>query len=104
MQRRRYEILLPRTFNDGTAVPDELFLETVEELLQQFGAYSLMPGSVEGTWMHEGKRYDDMTRRVVVDVEDTAENRQFFMDWKPVLRVRFKQIEIYITSTVIDVI
>jgi hypothetical protein len=95
---------LPRTFNDGAEVPAELFLETVEELLRQFGAYSLMPGSVEGAWMHEGKRHEDLTRRVVVDVEDTAENRQFFVEWKPVLRERFKQIEIDITSTVIDVI
>jgi hypothetical protein len=39
-----------------------------------------------------------------VDVDDLPETRQFFVEWKPVLRERFKQIEIYITSIPVDVI
>lgn len=37
---RRFEILLPRQFNDGTNVPDELIAETLFELRNQFGAVS----------------------------------------------------------------
>lgn len=37
---RRYEILLPRQFNDGQPVPDELIADTVLDLRKQFGAVS----------------------------------------------------------------
>jgi hypothetical protein len=35
---RRYEILLPSQFNDGTAIPQELIAETLLELEDTFGA------------------------------------------------------------------
>ena len=35
---RRYEFLLPVKFNDGSAVPDELFGQTLIELRTKFGA------------------------------------------------------------------
>ena len=34
---RRYEILLPRQFNDGKPIPYELIGETIRELRQRFG-------------------------------------------------------------------
>ena len=37
---RRFEILLPRRFNDGAPVPDELIADVLIELEQQFGAVS----------------------------------------------------------------
>ena len=49
-------------------------------------------------------RYEDSLLRITVDVEDIPECRQFFVDWKPALLHRFRQIEIYITSSLIDVI
>jgi hypothetical protein len=104
MLRRRYEILLPLQFNDGSPVPDEALNVTREELLARFGGVSVLPGTIAGIWIHEGKRYEDSLVRVVVDVEDTPENRQFFVGWKPALLSRFQQIEIYITSLVIGVI
>jgi len=104
MQKRRYEILLPLMFNDGRTVPGEAFEQTREELVLQFGGATLSPGSFRGTWVHAGVRYEDELLRLTVDVEDTPENRQFFVDWKPTLVARFEQIEIYITSFVIEVI
>ena len=41
--------------------------------------------------------YRDLLR-IVVDVEDTPENHQFFVDYKVVLKERFQQVEIYIVS------
>src|SRR6516225_7391673 len=35
---RRFEILLPRLFNDGRSVPEELFTDTLLELRQHFCA------------------------------------------------------------------
>jgi len=37
---RRYEILLPSQFNDGSRIPQELIAETLLELEQRFGAVS----------------------------------------------------------------
>ncbi len=52
--------------------------------------------------MHEGTRYEDESRRLLVDVEDTPENEQFFASFKATLMERFEQIEIYIISYPID--
>jgi hypothetical protein len=92
MLRRRYEILLPLKFNDGRTVPDELFLETREELLSRFEGLSWIPHPIHGAWKHEGTVHEDANVRIVIDVEDTPENRQFFVEWKPLLLDRFSQL------------
>lgn len=78
MLRRRYEILLPLKFNDGRPVSDEILQQTREDLLDRFEAVSILPQSVTGIWIYEGIRYEDITVKFVVDVEDTVENREFF--------------------------
>jgi len=35
---RRFEVLLPLRFNDGSAVPDDAIADTLLELEQRFGA------------------------------------------------------------------
>src|SRR2546423_11010729 len=63
---RRYEILLPRQFNDGQTVPDDLFAETLLELEQHFGAVSSETQIIRGVWQHEGQSFrDDLVRRFV---------------------------------------
>ena len=104
MPKRRYEILLPLRHNDGRTVAAELFDQTRRDLVLQFGAVSFFPQSLLGIWIHEGDRFEDELVRVVVDVEDTAETRQFFFTFKVLLLERFEQIEIYIASHPIDVI
>lgn len=37
---RRYEVLVPLVFNDGTVVPEPLLAETFVELRARFGAAS----------------------------------------------------------------
>jgi hypothetical protein len=104
MLKRRYEILLPLKHNDGRPVSDEKLNQTREELVDQFEAVSVQPQSILGIWVHEGVRYEDSSVRVIVDVEDTPENRQFFSDWKATLLARFEQIEIYIASYPVDIV
>src|SRR5262249_24406921 len=79
---RRYEILLPRQFNDQQPVPDELFVETLLELRQRFGTVSSETQIIRGLWEHEGQIYRDELVRVFVDVADSPENRQFFQEFK----------------------
>jgi hypothetical protein len=59
-------------------------------------------GSIQGIWVHEGIRYEDDTRRIVIDVDDTPDNREFFVIYKPTLCERFDQVEIYIVSYPLD--
>jgi hypothetical protein len=104
MLRRRYEILLPLTFNDGRPIPGDAFEQTREELVAQFSGVTLLPGSNRGIWVHEGVRYEDESIRLIVDVDDIPEIRAFFTAYKPTLLKRFEQLEIYIVSFLIDVI
>src|SRR5262245_42292507 len=104
MRKRRYEILLPLKHNDGTPVPDEKFYEAREDLIAQFGVISLQPSFVQGVWLHKGVRYEDELRRIVVDVEESEENHQFFVQYKALLVERFQQLEIYIVSYLVDVV
>lgn len=101
---RRYEILLPRQFNDGQPVPDELMAETLLDLRRQFGVVSTETQIIRGLWMHQGQSYRDELSRVFVDVPDTAESQQFFREFKDHLKVRFRQIDIWMTSHPIDII
>jgi hypothetical protein len=104
MLKRRYEILLPLTFNDGRPIPGEALEQTREELIDGFGGVTLVPGSAQGVWLHAGTRYEDETVLFIVDVADVPENRDFFVRFKPILLRRFEQIEIYIAAFQIDVI
>ena len=48
---RRFEILLPRQFNDGRLVPDELIADTLIELEVRFGAVSCETQIIRGQWL-----------------------------------------------------
>jgi hypothetical protein len=101
---RRYEILLPRRFNDQQPVPDELIVETLLELEQRFGAVSSETQIIRGLWRHEGQSYRDDLVRVFIDVPDTPENRQFFEEHKERLKTRFRQLDIWMTTYLIEVL
>jgi hypothetical protein len=92
--RRRYEILIPLQFNESQNVPDSLVWQTIEELEAGFGAVSWESQVIRGMWQHEGIVFRDNNSRLVLDVEDTPENRVFFVELKASLKQRFQQIDI----------
>lgn len=100
--QRRFEILLPRRFNDGQPVPEELLADTVLELRERFGALSHETQVIHGVWEQAGLQFLDDLNRIFVDVADTAENRQFFVDYKERLKARFQQIDIRVTTYLIE--
>ncbi len=104
MRKRRFETLVPLKFNDGRPVPEELFEQTREELVAQFGSLCFQPNVLRGIWVHEGTRYEDELLRFVVDVDDTPDNEHFFTRFKATLLERFEQIEIYIASFPVDIV
>ena len=101
---RRYELLLPLQFNDGKPVPDELFDETRLELELRFGALSVESQQIRGQWVHQGRSYRDGMVRAFVDVPDTDENRQFFIDFKDRLVTRFQQLDIWVTTHPLEIL
>jgi hypothetical protein len=73
-------------------------------LESRFGAVSWDSQVVRGIWEHEGVVYRDNNTRLVLDVDDSSENRAFFTSLKETLKKRFGQIDIWITSHTVDVI
>jgi len=53
MSFRRYEILLPTRYNDGTPVESEEFLLVNSELAARFGAVSFLPEIIQGIWLKQ---------------------------------------------------
>ncbi len=101
---RRYEILLPLQFNDGTPVPDVLIGEVLGEPRRRFGAVTWEPQPIRGAWEHGGEVFRDDLMRVIVGVPDTATNRQHFLELKGDLKARFRQIDIWMTTHLVDVV
>lgn len=101
---RRYEILLPRRFNDGSPVPEELIAQTLLELREQFGPVSSETQTIQGSWEHEGLVFRDDLVRVFVDAPDTRSTRTFFKSFKKHLETRFQQIDIWLTTHPIELL
>jgi hypothetical protein len=101
---RRFEVLLPLRFNDGTPVPDAAVADTLVELEERFGAVSCETQTIRGHWRHEGRGYRDDVIRVFVDVPDGPEGREFFAEYKERLKARFRQLDIWVTTYLIEVL
>jgi hypothetical protein len=100
---RRYEVLLPLQFNDGRDVPPEWLPEAVLEIVDHFGAASYETQKVEGHWRQSGVIYRDNLVKVVVDVPDSAANRQWMKKFKANWKERLEQLELWMVSYRIEV-
>lgn len=104
MKLRKYEILLPLLYNDGTKIEKEKFLATNEELLNKFGATTTDTTRIVGRWLYQNQLFEDRLMRIIVDVPAEEDHEKFFRQYKEILKERFKQIDIWITSYEINVI
>lgn len=100
---RRFEILFPLQFNDGREVPADWLVEAVFEIVDNFGALSYETQKVEGHWRHEGVLYRDNLVRLVVDVSDSDENRNWMREFKSRWKERLEQLDLWLVSYEIDV-
>jgi hypothetical protein len=106
MPTRRYEILLPAEFNDGRLVADacpRCLPDSLAEVADTFGAFTFRPDVALGTWTAGTDRYQDRLFMLSVDVDDTDAHREWVAHFKTHLLERFEQLEIYVTSHLIDV-
>ena len=65
---RRFEVMLPRQFNDGRDVPPEWLSLAVLEIGDHFGSVSYETQIIEGRWQQAGVVYRDNLARIVVTV------------------------------------
>ena len=100
---RRFEVLLPLQFNDGSEVPSEWLADAVLEVVDHFGAASYETQKVEGHWRHSGVAYRDNLVKLVVDVPDSAKNRKWIAEFKGQWKARLKQIELWMVSYRIEI-
>jgi hypothetical protein len=100
---RRFEVMLPLQFNDGRTVPPEWIADAALEIVDQFGAASYETQKVEGHWHHSGVLYKDDLVRLVVDVPDTTQNRQWMKKFKKRWKRRLEQLELWLVSYRIDI-
>jgi len=104
--KRRYEILLPTEFNDGRLIADacpRCLPDSLSEVISNFGAFTFRPDAAVGSWTDGARRYDDRLYLLIVDVDDTAEHRAWIGHLKSHLLRRFRQLEIYVTSYLVEV-
>jgi len=64
-----FRIFIPEADNDGRPFSPEHHIAFEQEVLRRFGGFSLLPGTVSGQWMSEGKAYTDALRVYVIAVE-----------------------------------
>jgi hypothetical protein len=91
-------------FNDGRPVPPEAFAETAYEIQRHFGGVSWESQVIEGIWCQGAVEYRDGLNRLFVDTQDTPENRRFFKSLKERLKVRFDQLEIWLTVHPVEIL
>jgi hypothetical protein len=99
---RRFEVMLPRQFNDGRPVPLEWISLATLEISDQFGAVSYETQVIEGQWQQAGIVYRDNLARIVVDMPDKKENRAWMKAFKSRWKEKLHQVEIWMVSYRID--
>ena len=101
---RRYEVLLPLRYNDGSPVPDAVIADTLVELEERFGAVSCETQTIRGRWRSDGQSYRDDLIRVFVDVPDGPGSREYFTAAKERFKARFHQLDIWMSTYLIEVL
>ena len=100
---RRFEVLLPLQFNDGSDIPSELLAEAVLEIVDHFGAASYETQKVEGHWRHGGVIVRDNLVKIVIDTPDSLNNRRWMKQYKDRWRSKLEQTELWRVSYAVDV-
>lgn len=101
---KEYELYVPLTYNDGSAIEPEKLLQIRERLLEQFGNLTFFPQHNEGFWTMGGVTFRDsiVLYRVVSDKVRMA--RRFFRQLKEELKRTFRQEEIFIIERDVEVL
>jgi len=84
-------------------VPGEWLADAFTEMVERFGAGSYETQVVVGRWVERDAEYRDNLTRLVVDVPDSAVNRNWIRAFKERCKSRFEQLEIWVVSYRIEI-
>lgn len=59
---------------------------------------------IRGLWRHEELVFRDDLIRVFVDAPDVPESREFFREFKERAKLRFRQLDIWLTTYPVEVL
>lgn len=101
VKKLRYEFYLPTCYNDGSLIEPNKYREVKNKIISKFGAVSLHPPNVEGSWIHPASKelYENVCCRFEITVDDIEDNNNFFIQLKEELKTLFQQHEIYMIAT-----
>lgn len=74
------------------------------EVRGRFGAGSSETQVIQGHSELQGAVFRDSMARLFVDVPDEPENRVFFVQLKERLKQRFQQVDIWMTTYLVEVV
>lgn len=102
----RCEFYLPSYYNDKTPIEAKKYRYVKNKLLMKFGGVSVHPATVEGLWKDPKTSiiYSDNSYKFEITVEKNDESKKFFEEFKEELKVIFKQHQIYMLCTEVDMI
>jgi len=79
-------------------VPTEWLAGAVLEVVSQFGGASYETQKFDGDWRHGGVLHRDNLVRLIVDVPDTAQSREWMKELKGRWKTRLEQVELWMVS------
>jgi hypothetical protein len=98
---------VPLNYNDSSEVEDWKLVEVERNLFEKFRGLTCFPTNLplRGLWTKGELVYQDkIILYMVIDFSASEENLSFMQQYKDVLKERFRQEEILITSQVIEVL
>jgi len=75
----------------------------VLEIVDRFGAATHETQRIEGHWRHATTVHRDNLVRLVIDVPDTAKNRQWMKAFKQRWKVKLDQLELWMVSYLVTI-
>lgn len=97
-----YRIFLPKKYNDGREIEYEKIEKIAEEIIEQFGGYSLAPFAelpfIQGVWISEktNKLYKEIMYMIELFIEDTFANQKWMLARKEAWRQELGQEELFV--------
>jgi hypothetical protein len=95
---KEYDLYVPLTYNDGTAIEARKLVRLRNRLLRQFGGLTFFPQSNQGFWTVAGVTYQDAIVIYRVITGDVRRARRFLRDLKDELKRDLDQEEILIVE------
>ncbi len=102
-----FSIFLPRLYNDRRPVEHSKFDQVQQELLERFGGLTMFREPTfltQGFWREEGELFEDLIRVYAVFAEDVNAAREYLTAMKPKWKRRFRQLEIFMVETGVEVL